>query len=55
MDHHKSGVEEAAPSYLDEKFEAISRSSDADCFGMLDDRNRARVRQWAFQWKQELP
>ncbi len=55
MDHHKSGVEEAAPSYLDEKFGIMSRASDEECFGMLDSRNQDRVRQWAFQWKQVLP
>ncbi len=55
MDHHKSGVEEAAPSYLAEKFEIMSRASDQDCFSMLDARNQDRVKQWAFQWSQKLP
>ncbi len=55
MDHHKSGVEEAHPDYIEEKLNMFERSSEYEAFNMLDAPNQQRAIRWCRNWDIKLP
>lgn len=55
MDHHHSGVEQAHPGYIADKFDHFSRMDEAGAISMLDAGNKERVLKWCENWKVDAP
>lgn len=55
MDHHHSGVEQAHPNYIADKFDLFSKIDETQAIAMLDAGNKARVLTWCENWKVDAP
>lgn len=51
LDHHKLGIEEAHPRYIQEKMEEFDGLTFAEAWGKLDMKNHARLLNWLEKWR----
>lgn len=53
MNHHGQGIQEAHPSYIEEKLSMLNAGLDA--YGYLDSLNQAEVEKHLTKWGYEFP